>query len=96
MNEVGLADYSTSALAHVATARVALHEAPEEHARAALARTHRLRPLLDHGIPWLTIQVGLELTRAHLALAEAGAARTVLAGARGGAGASPTDGLPGR
>jgi LuxR family maltose regulon positive regulatory protein len=38
-----------------------------------------LRPLLDHGLPWLTVQVGLELTRAHLALAEAGAAHTILA-----------------
>ena len=43
-----------------------------------LARVHRLRPLLDHGIPWLTIEVGLELARAHLALADPGAARTVL------------------
>jgi LuxR family maltose regulon positive regulatory protein len=77
VEEAGLGDYSTSALAHVATARVALHEARHEEARAALARTHRLRPLLDHGIPWLTIQVGLELTRAHLALGDAGAARTV-------------------
>ena len=34
--------------------------------------------MLDHGIPWLTVQVGLELTRAHLALAEANAARTIL------------------
>ena len=62
----------------MATARVALHEARQEDARAALTRAHRLRPLLDHGLPWLTIQVGLELTRAHLALAEAGAARTIL------------------
>ena len=51
----------------------------QEDARAALARAHRLRPQLDHGIPWLTVQVGLELARAHLALAEAGAARTILA-----------------
>ena len=35
--------------------------------------------MLDHGIPWVTIQVGLELTRAHLTLAEAAAARTILA-----------------
>ena len=35
--------------------------------------------MLDHGLPWLTVEVGLELTRAHLALAEAGAARTILA-----------------
>ena len=78
VEETGLGDYSTSAIVHVATARVALHEARHEDARAALARAHRLRPLLDHGLPWLTVQVGLELTRAHLALGEAGAARTVL------------------
>jgi LuxR family maltose regulon positive regulatory protein len=76
--EAGLADYSTSAIVHVAMARVAVHEARKEDAAAALARAHRLRPLLDHGIPWLTIQVGLELTRAHLSFADAGAARTVL------------------
>ena len=35
--------------------------------------------MLDHGIPWVTVQVGLELTRIHLALAEVAAARTVLA-----------------
>ena len=73
-----MATYSSSALAHVATARVALHEARQEDARAALTRAHRLRPMLDHGIPWVTIQVGLELTRAHLALAEPGAAGMVL------------------
>ena len=77
--EAGLGDYSSSAIVHVATARVALHEARPQDARAALALAHRLRPLLDHGIPWLTVQVGLELARAHLALADAGAARTVLA-----------------
>ena len=76
--DTALGDYSTSALAHVATARVAVHETRYEDAHAALTRAHRLRPMLDHGIPWLTIQVGLELTRAHLALAEASAARTVL------------------
>ena len=79
VEEGGLGDYSSSAIAHVATARIALHEARQDDARAALARAHRLRPLLDHGIPWLTIEVGLELARAHLALAEAGVARTVLA-----------------
>jgi LuxR family maltose regulon positive regulatory protein len=78
VEERDLGDYSTSALAYVVTARVALHEARPEDARGALTRAHRLRPLLDHGIPWLTVQVGLELVRAHLALAEAGAARTIL------------------
>jgi LuxR family maltose regulon positive regulatory protein len=75
----GLGDYSTSALAYVATARVALHGARPDDARAALTRAHRLRPLLNRGLPWLTLQVGLELIRAHLALAEVGPARTILA-----------------
>ena len=79
VDEAGLGDLSSSAIAHVATARVALHEARLDDARAALTRAHRLRPMLDHGLPWHTIQVGLELTRAHLALADPGAARTVLA-----------------
>ncbi|MDW5596259.1 LuxR C-terminal-related transcriptional regulator [Conexibacter stalactiti] len=78
VEETGLRDYSTSAIVHVTAARVALHEGRRDDARAALARAHRLRPLLDEGVPWLTIQVGLELTRAHLALADPGAARTVL------------------
>jgi LuxR family maltose regulon positive regulatory protein len=74
----GLADYSTTALIYIATARVAIHEGRHEDARAAMTRAHRLRPLLDYGLPWLTVQVGLELARAHLALAEPGPARTVL------------------
>jgi LuxR family maltose regulon positive regulatory protein len=78
VDERGLGDYATSALAYVVSARVALHEGRQEDARAGLARAHRLRPLLDHGLPWLTVQVGLELTRAHLALAEIAAARTIL------------------
>jgi LuxR family maltose regulon positive regulatory protein len=78
VEETGLGDYSTSAIAHVATARVAVQDGRHDDAHTALTRAHRLRPMLDHGIPWLTVQVGLELTRAHLALAEARAARTVL------------------
>jgi LuxR family maltose regulon positive regulatory protein len=76
--EAGLGEYSTSALPHAVSARIAIHEGRPDDARAALARAHRLRPLLDHGIPWLTVTVGLELVRAHLALGEAAAARTVL------------------
>jgi LuxR family maltose regulon positive regulatory protein len=79
VDETDFGDYSESAIVHVATARVALHESRPDDARAALARIHRLRPLLDHGVPWLTVQIGLELTRAHLALGDAGAARTILA-----------------
>ncbi len=78
VDEKGLGDYASSAVVHAATARVALHEARHGEARAALARAHRLRPQLDHGLPWVAVQVGLELTRGHLALGEASAARTIL------------------
>ena len=78
VDEAGLGGYASSAIAHAATARIAVHEARYEDGRAAVARAHRLRPMLDHGIPWLSIQVGLELVRVHLALAEVAAARTVL------------------
>ena len=78
VTDAGLGDYATSALVQVATARVALHEGRQEDARAAVTAAHRLRPLLDYGLPWLTMQVGLELARAHLVLAEPGPARTVL------------------
>ncbi len=78
VEEAGVGDYSSSALASAATARVALHEGRHEDARAALTQAHRLRPQLDHAIPWVTIQVGLALTRVHLALGDAGAARTIL------------------
>ena len=78
VDDAGLGDYSTSALAYAAAGRVALHQGRHEDARAAITDAHRLRPLLDHGLPWLTVQVGLELMRSHLTLAEPGAARTIL------------------
>ena len=78
VEESGLGGYSSSALVHVATARVAQHEARQEDVGLALARAHRLRPMLDHSIPWSTVGVGLELTRLHLALGEPTAAGTVL------------------
>jgi LuxR family maltose regulon positive regulatory protein len=78
VEETHLGHYAASAIVHVAVARVALHEGRQSDARAALTRAHRLRPVLDHSLPWITVQVGIELARAHLALGEAAAARTVL------------------
>ncbi len=78
VEESGLGDYSTSAIVHAVSARVALHNGSHEQARTALIRAHRLRPALNECIPWFTVQVGLELARAHLALGEATAARTIL------------------
>ena len=73
-----LDDYIVSGLALAAAARVAIHHGDVTQAREDVARIHRLRPLLNHGIPWMSVQVGLELVRVHLALGEAGTAGTVL------------------
>ncbi len=74
-----LGHYALAAIVHVAVARVALFRHQHGEARRAMTRAHRLRPFLDHSLPWLTIQVGIELTRAHLSLGEVDAARTILA-----------------
>jgi LuxR family maltose regulon positive regulatory protein len=81
VEETGFNEFAASSIVHVAVARVSLHESRWADAHAALARAHRLRPLL-HAFPWLSVQVGLELTRAHLELAEAAAARTVFSEAK--------------
>jgi LuxR family maltose regulon positive regulatory protein len=78
VKNAGLSEYASSGLAYVGTARVALHEGRQDDARAAMTAAHRLRPKLDYGLPWMTMQIGIELARAHLALAEPGPARTVL------------------
>ena len=44
----------------------------------ALVRTQRLRPQLTYAIPWLSVQVRLELAHAYLTLADPAGARTVL------------------
>ena len=47
-------------------------------ARGYVTKVHRIRPLLQHGLPWLSVQTGLELARVHLALGEPSAAGAVL------------------
>jgi LuxR family maltose regulon positive regulatory protein len=68
----------TSAIELAAAARVALRSGDREACRADLARADRLRPLLTHAIPWLSVQTRLELARAQLVLAETGSARSLL------------------
>ncbi|MDA0167386.1 LuxR C-terminal-related transcriptional regulator [Solirubrobacter ginsenosidimutans] len=71
-------DYLASGLAWAVRARVAVHHGHTERAREDVARVHRLRPLFNPGMAWLSIQTGLELARVHLALKEPGVAATVL------------------
>ncbi len=73
-----LDDYPSSALAYAVSARVALHRGDPTAASNDLVRTQRLRPQLTYAIPWLSVQVRLELAHAYLALADPAGARTVL------------------
>ena len=70
------------ALADAVDARVAIHRGSLEAARAHLAHAQRLRPLLTRALPWAAIRVRLDLAHAHLALADAPGARTLLAEVR--------------
>ena len=74
----GLDDYIVSGLGLAAAARIAIHHGDIRQAREDVARIHRLRPVLNYGLPWMSVQLGLELTRLHLALGEGGVAGTVL------------------
>jgi LuxR family maltose regulon positive regulatory protein len=64
--------------AWAAAARVAVHRGDVTQAHEYVAKIHRIRPLLSHGLPWQSVQTGLELARVHLALGEPGVAGTVL------------------
>jgi LuxR family transcriptional regulator, maltose regulon positive regulatory protein len=59
-------------------ARVALHGGDAPAARRQLVRAQRPRPLLTYAIPHLAVQARIELTRAHLALADLAGARTLM------------------
>jgi LuxR family transcriptional regulator, maltose regulon positive regulatory protein len=60
-------------------ARVAIHRGDPEQARAHLAHAQRLRLLLNRALPWAAVRARLDLAHAHLALADAPGARTILA-----------------
>jgi LuxR family maltose regulon positive regulatory protein len=64
------ADYALTAILHVANARIAIAEQKGARARQAIASAQRLRPSLTHALPWLSVQVRLELARAQLALGD--------------------------
>jgi LuxR family maltose regulon positive regulatory protein len=68
----------TRALELAASARAALHRGDRERAESEIAHAHRLRPLLTHAVPWLSVQVGIELARTQLTLADVAAARSLL------------------
>jgi LuxR family maltose regulon positive regulatory protein len=71
------ADYLTPLVCAV-QARVATHRGDPAAARQQLVRAQRLRHLLTYAFPDIAVQVRIELTRVHLALADLGGARTLM------------------
>jgi LuxR family transcriptional regulator, maltose regulon positive regulatory protein len=73
-----LDNYATSALDLAASARALLRHGQWDEARRQLTITHRLAPSLTHAIPWLSVQVRLELAQAHVTLRDGNGARALL------------------
>jgi LuxR family transcriptional regulator, maltose regulon positive regulatory protein len=79
LQESQLDDYPTSALTYAASARSAVQRSDWVRARTDVERTTHLLPMLTLALPWLAVQVRLELARAQLELSEHGAAAKILA-----------------
>jgi len=75
--EAGIDEYMTSSATYVALGKVALHQGELQRAREQFARADRLRPLLTHFLPYLAVQIRLELVRARIAFGDAGGARAL-------------------
>jgi LuxR family maltose regulon positive regulatory protein len=71
--------YPTSALDLAATARALLLRGRWDEARRQLTLTQRLAPRLNHAIPWLAVQVRLELGHAYVTLRDRTGAGELLA-----------------
>ncbi len=79
VKESNLDDYPTSALTYAASARSAVQHSDWVRARTDVDRATRLLPLLTGALPWLSVQVRVEVARTRLGLSEHDAASTVLA-----------------
>ena len=73
-----LGDQASGLAIAAVAARLDVHLGRHDAARAHLARTQRIRPMLNHALPWLAVGARLDLAAAHLALADPAGARTLL------------------
>jgi LuxR family transcriptional regulator, maltose regulon positive regulatory protein len=83
VQDAQLDGYATSALTYAASARSAVQRSDWVRARTDVERTVRLLPILNSALPWLAVQVRLQLARTRLELSEHDAAEAVLAEAEG-------------
>ena len=74
----GLDEYMTSAVTYAAQGKVALRRRDLAQAREHFGRADRLRPLLTWFMPYLAVQVRLELVRERLACADPVGARVLV------------------
>jgi LuxR family transcriptional regulator, maltose regulon positive regulatory protein len=77
-----LGSYPTSAVAFIARARSRLRHGQWDRARQQLTVAARLTPALTSALPWLAVQVRLELGSAYVTLRDVDAAERVLEEAR--------------
>jgi LuxR family transcriptional regulator, maltose regulon positive regulatory protein len=75
--------YWSSALTFAAAARAAAHRGEMRQARQLVQRAARLRPLLTHALPVVSLQTLIELARTYLALVDPSGALAVLEQAQG-------------
>jgi LuxR family maltose regulon positive regulatory protein len=78
LREAGLEDSMAAPLLFALQARMALHRLDPDGARRALVSAQRRRHLLNHAVPYLAVQVRIELTRSYLDLADLAGAGTLL------------------
>ncbi len=78
VREAGLTDDVTSVLVEVLAARVALHQGDLPTGKRHLAGAQRRRGDVTHAIPFLAVEVRLELARAYMMLTDSAGARSML------------------
>jgi LuxR family maltose regulon positive regulatory protein len=78
LRRAGLEESVVTPVVCAARARVAMHRGDLPAVRQELVSAQRLRPLLTYAYPHFAVQVRIELTRVHLALADLGGARTLM------------------
>ncbi len=74
----GLSEQPIAAAIDALDARIAMSRGAAAQAHRDLAHAQRLRPGLTLAFPWLAIRTRLDLVRVHLALSDAGGARTLM------------------
>ena len=93
MEDTELKDYSTSALALAASARAMLRHGMWDKARHQLTLAENLLPRLTHALPWLAVQVRLEVGYACVTIRDRKGAERMLEEARSILGVKPKLGV---